>query len=410
MHYEVSKIPPEALLESILNSPIPFALIVTDKEKHVLLWNEGAQLLFEYSKEEVLGKKLPHIAPSLTPPTLSNSKSNTEETTDLREYLGEILTKSGAVLSVKVSLTDCHYEPLGFHGDLYAVRDISKEKILAYANKLESLNAQKAPAASEKDSRIIQSLKLAMLGEMATSVAHEINQPLGSISLITQGIKKAAEKGLLNTAMLFDRLSAFNAQIERISRIINHLRVFGRQAPEELVPVDINRPVQDVFVLLGQQLINHRIMVSTELASQLPPVLADANKLEQVFLNLVSNARDALNDQESKVKKLLEGNDPPDWALFWQKKLTIRTYLSDGFVCTEFKDTAGGVPESIRDKIFEPFFTTKEIGKGTGLGLSISYGIIRSFSGEIKMESTDNKGTVFKVCLPAIEAGGTHAH
>jgi C4-dicarboxylate-specific signal transduction histidine kinase len=155
--------------------------------------------------------------------------------------------------------------------------------------------------------------------------------------------------------------------------------------------LNVNNPILDVFKLLGQQLRVHGIMVELDLADDLPLILADHNRLEQVFVNLVTNARDALDEKETRV------SDKE-----WQKVLKIESFSDGGKVGIRVIDNGTGIPKEIIDKIFEPFFTTKEVGKGTGLGITISYGIIRDYGGTIEVESVVDSGTTFTLTFPAV--------
>jgi len=158
--------------------------------------------------------------------------------------------------------------------------------------------------------------------------------------------------------------------------------------------VNINQPIRDVFTVLGQQLKLRQITVNLDLDENLPPIVGVRNRLEQVFINLVMNARDAIEEKrESPHLKEQES------------VLTIRTYREEGKVVAIVRDNGKGMPESVKEKIFEPFFTTKEVGKGTGLGLSISYGIIKDYEGSIEVESMAGSGTIFKIAFPALANG-----
>ena len=252
----------------------------------------------------------------------------------------------------------------------------------------------------EKDIQLIQSGKLATLGEMATGIAHEINQPLGAISLIVQGLQKAKELDKLSDTMLCDKLKSIHSQVDRINKIIQHLRVFGRNANDAGEKININKPMNDVFDLIGRQLEHHCVKVELYLDSDLY-VLADANRLEQVFLNIIGNARDALDIQEKTVNQFRQISNPPAWVTNWEKRIIIRSYQKATRVIVDIEDNAGGIPKHILDKIFDPFYTTKEVGKGTGLGLYISYGIIHDLGGEIQVNTTTGVGSVFSVILPA---------
>ena len=289
-----------------------------------------------------------------------------------------------------------------------SIRNKQLEKELHdYAEDLERIVQQRTDQLREKDAQLVQSGKLATLGEMATGIAHEINQPLGGISLMAQGLQRALEKGKLTDELLANRIQSIQDQIERINKIINHLRVFGRQAPESKSPIDVNKPLRDVLDLIGMQLRNHNVLLNLTLDERLPPVLGDANRLEQVFLNIIGNARDALEDQEVRVNTLRAEPDAPDWTRTWEKRIDIRTALTDGMVTITITDTAGGIPERVLAKIFEPFFTTKQVGKGTGLGLSISYGIVKEFDGDLWVTTKLDEGSTFTVALPPMQNGET---
>lgn len=278
-----------------------------------------------------------------------------------------------------------------------------EEELHIYADNLERIVQERTDQLREKDAQLVQSGKLATLGEMATGMAHEINQPLGGISLMAQGIQKAMEKGKLTNELLQTRLKSINEQIDRINKIINHLRIFGRQAPESKAPINVNKPIHEVLELIGRQLTNRNIEVLMNLAEPLPMVLADANRLEQVYLNIIGNARDALEDQELHVQSILLGKNPPEWAIGWHKQIFISSTVLENNVILSITDNAGGIPEKVKEKIFEPFFTTKQVGKGTGLGLSISYGIIKEFGGDLLVSTAQDIGSTFTIVLPVYQ-------
>ena len=239
----------------------------------------------------------------------------------------------------------------------------------------------------EQEANLIQAGKMATLGEMATGIAHELNQPLNVIQVGVDFFTKMVNRGQqLSEDQLIKTCKNMRAQVDRATRIINHLREFGRKSDFDSYPVDINQPLEDVFTILGQQLRLRKIDVKLDLHEGPLMILADKNRLEQIFLNLVSNARDAM---EAKA--------------LGDKILTITTYLDGNNVVASISDTGIGIPQAIQEKVFQPFFTTKEIGKGTGLGLSISYNLIKDFKGEIGVESTEGKGTTFRIQFPAYE-------
>ena len=211
---------------------------------------------------------------------------------------------------------------------------------------------------------------MATLGEMSAGVAHELNQPLNAIIIGSDILKKMVDRDeVVDREVTRKVYTEIAAQVDRAANIINHLREFGRKSDQdELEKVDINKPIRDVFTVFGQQLKLRQIEVNLELGENLPLILGVTNRLEQVFINLVMNARDAIEKrQESGVEEAYEG------------VLTISTYREGERVVAAVRDNGIGIPGSVKEKIFEPFFTTKEVGKGTGLGLSISYGIIKDF-------------------------------
>jgi signal transduction histidine kinase len=176
-----------------------------------------------------------------------------------------------------------------------------------------------------------------------------------------------------------------SSQVDRASGIIKHMRDFARIADTEPSKSDVNKPIRDVFKILGQQLKLREIELELELDDTLPPIMADSNRLEQVFINLVTNARDAMGETMPGTNKLLK----------------ITSFLDNGDVVVTVSDTGRGIQKENLDRVFDPFYTTKEVGKGTGLGLSISYGIVKDYGGTIKVESEIDKGTVFELRFPA---------
>ena len=262
------------------------------------------------------------------------------------------------------------------------------EEIKNYADNLEKMVKTRTDQLREKDAQLIQSAKLATLGEMATGIAHEINQPLAGISLITQGLILAKVRNMLNDKLLFEKLNEIIEQTERINKIIGHLRTFARQSDQIKKEVDIKKPIFDVFKLIGEQLIKRKITVETNFQDNLPPIFADHNKLEQVFLNIVANARDAIEELKDINLNKREG------------KITINGYCQENTVVIEITDNGIGISKKVKEKIFEPFFTTKEVDKGTGLGLSITYGIVKEFDGTIEIESKEMQGSKFILKFP----------
>ncbi|MCB2186374.1 MAG: PAS domain S-box protein [Deltaproteobacteria bacterium] len=243
----------------------------------------------------------------------------------------------------------------------------------------------------EAQSQTIQAAKLATLGEMSTGVAHELNQPLNAIRVGSDYLGLLASRGEApGPAELAEVNEVIREQVERAAGIIRHLREFGRQSKVDKQLVDVNQPIRGVFALVGQQTLLRGLRVELDLAGGLPPIWADANRLEQVFMNLVLNARDALAEGAA-------AGDPRPGII------RVTSGLTDGLVTVSVADNGPGVPEHHREKLFQPFFTTKPVGKGTGLGLSISYGIVREHGGAISLVSPPEGGAVFRLTFPPAE-------
>jgi PAS domain S-box-containing protein len=243
----------------------------------------------------------------------------------------------------------------------------------------------------QKEAQLTQASKMATLGEMATGVAHELNQPLSAIQIGTDFFKNMIKEGREIPGDEMVLISQqMGDQVARAVGIINHLREFGRKAEIRPEKLDINQPLRGVFTLLSQQLKLRGIEVELNLQEDLPPVMGDSNRLEQVFIDIVINSRDAMEEKQRQAGGVDVHNT-----------LTVSSFQENGQVVVTISDTGKGIPHDIKSRIFEPFFTTKEVGKGTGLGLSISYGIVTDYDGNIEVESEENSGTTFKISFPA---------
>jgi histidine kinase len=232
---------------------------------------------------------------------------------------------------------------------------------------------------------------MATLGEMSTGVAHELNQPLAVIKTASSFfMKKVKKKEPIKDEILFTMAQEIDSHIDRATKIINHMRQFGRKSDQKLDEIQLNDVLQKSFEIFSQQLKVRGIEVLWELEQNLPMILADPDRLEQVFINLLINARDAIEEK-------WESQPSPTG----EKRITLRTRSKAGRVLVEVEDTGKGIPGPISEKIFDPFFTTKEVGKGTGLGLSISYRIVQDFGGTIRVSSREGEGAAFVIGFPA---------
>ena len=241
----------------------------------------------------------------------------------------------------------------------------------------------------EMEQQLILASKMATLGEMATGVAHELNQPLSVIKTASNYfMRKVNRSQPIENKNLSTMAGKIDTNVDRATKIINHLREFGRKSAVETEKVRLNNVLHDAHDILSEQLKLRGIEVVWSLEENLPPIIGDAGRLEQVFINLLINARDAIEERN-------EGGGEKDG------RITITTRSQQETVLVEVSDTGPGIPEAVIGKIFEPFFTTKKIGKGTGLGLSISYGIVKDCGGTIDAFSEMGKGTRFVIEFPA---------
>jgi C4-dicarboxylate-specific signal transduction histidine kinase len=250
---------------------------------------------------------------------------------------------------------------------------------------------RKPPSGGRKDRKREVNLyhddRLAALGMLAAGIAHELNQPLNTIRVVTDGFLYGRSQGwATDPEELFEGLEMISQQVTRMDKVIRNVRNFARDesgAPAEGTAVMVNEAVENVFSMIGRQIEAHGIRVERDLEPDLPPVKAPPNELEQVVMNLIVNARQALD----------EGACTP-------KTLRVCTGLRDSAVWIEVSDNGGGIPVDLLERIFEPFFTTKAAGKGTGLGLSICESIVSKFGGRIEAANNDRGGATFLVFLP----------
>lgn len=335
--------------------------------------NARAMEVYGYEKEELIGESFMDLGPA--------------------EYVNGALSKERTTLSTLSSVypkvQHWRKDRSPFYVNVYACQ---KQPIRKYGIIATTVDITDSLA---KETQLIQAGKMSTLGEMATGVAHELNQPLTTIQIgadfIVNMLKQSRKIPEVVLTVIAEQMAD---QVSRAVRIINHLREFGRKTEIQKEKVDINTPVQGVFTVLSHQLRLRGIKIVLDLKDDLPSIIGDSNALEQAFIALVVNARDAM---EEKKAKFVEGDCPCI--------LTVKTFEENGHVVVTITDTGTGIPHDIKERIFEPFFTTKKVGQGTGLGLSISYGVIKDYNGTIDVESKVDKGTTFRIAFPVCDEG-----
>jgi C4-dicarboxylate-specific signal transduction histidine kinase len=233
----------------------------------------------------------------------------------------------------------------------------------------------------DKQEQLVQAGKLATLGELTTGVAHELNNPLNNIGLFVGNAVDMVALGTTDNERIVREMERAMQQVRKATEIISHLRTFGRAAPYSRDPVSLRVVLIQALSLMQEQLRLRNIQVTVDLGGEDPVVLGNPLQLEQVFINLLTNARDAVAESPRK---------------------TIRVAVTVDSEAAEIAltDSGPGIPPGLERRIFDPFFTTKEVGQGTGLGLSITYGIINDLGGTISVVSPPGEGATFVIRLP----------
>ena len=253
------------------------------------------------------------------------------------------------------------------------IRDISERKLI------------------EKQLR--HSERMAGIGELATGMAHEINQPLNTMSMAIDNILFAIGNNTITENYLKTKIEKVFDNITRIQKIIDHVRTFSRDQDDFVQkPFDINASINNCISMISEQMSHHDIKLSYQKSDKIPPINGNTYRFEQVILNLLINAKDAIEEKNKDLGKT------------FKKKIDISSDLTDNQIIIEIKDNGIGITQKDIDKVLLPFFTTKAPGQGTGLGLSISYGIIKELGGEIDVQSKPNQGTSVLIRIPVQEA------
>jgi histidine kinase len=353
----------------------PNPIFVVDAATETILdANPRAEELYEYPLEALFGMPFQrlgqdHIKDS---PIAVQPLGNTEASGPAKDYVyyPRILHLKNGGHPFYVNMHACPISYGGRQAIVVAITDIT-EMI-------------------EKDAQLVQAAKMKTLGEMSAGIAHEINQPLNTIKMGSDYLNLLLDqKKTITEAQIRDMVTEISEQVDRATEIINNLRAFGRKSDLSMELVSMKEPIQGVLSIIGRQFSIQRIAIRLDLADNLPLVKAQNNHLQQVFFNLLNNARDAIQEK-MEIEPDLYGD------------ILVRTYAEDGKVVVSVTDNGSGIPEPVRDKIFEPFFTTKKTGKGMGLGLAITYGIVRDYGGTIEIDSTPGQGTTFNLIFSAV--------
>jgi PAS domain S-box-containing protein len=359
-------------LENIMESSVD-GILTTDLKGKLTYVNRAMEEMLQYKREEVLGT---HI-----------SRFYVRGMSQAREVMS-LLKENERAKNFEMGVKRRDEKGFSILTSLFLLRDVEDE-IIGTAGIFKDITEQKLLEAELKaaQARLVEASKMRALGELVAGVAHELNNPL----MASQTILHVLMKKLPPDWAERDRLDLIRKCNDRIARIVDHLREFSRQTKPEFPKIDINQPVENALLITGQQLLDHGISIVRKLTGDLPSIFGDPNQLEQVFLNLISNARDALDDSGARKKELIiasalsEDGGPPS-------------------VVVSVKDTGAGIPPEILEKVLEPFFSTKPVGKGTGLGLSLCFGIIEAHRGRLEIKSKQGEWTEVRIILPVQES------
>ena len=353
------------------------AILTTDTEGKITLWGESSERMFGYPKEDIVGKPFETLlAAGADPGLLPHMRA---EPHSQSRWEGEVSyrRKNGTSFDGWCVTTGLLDENGGGLGHLSIVRDVTEKK--------------------QMQVQLIQADKMASLGELAAGVAHEINNPLSGILSNAEFLQ---EEIPADDHERQEEIQEIVSNSQRIKTIVQDLLNFSRQKGSQEVSVfSITDAIESSLNLVGHHIELDHIKIMKEIHRHLPPVRASYNQIEQVLINLLTNARHALNERYPDRNE--------------NKTMTLRTeevvIQGKAFVRFELTDQGVGIPEEDLDKVCMPFFTTKQPGKGTGLGLSISYNIIQQHGGHMRFESKEGEHTTAIFELPVCEEESQHA-
>ena len=360
----------EKYILSILGNSLD-AIVFINTENRIKVWNRGAEKIFGYTAEEMLGNTFHRIIP----PDIDADKelnSIADEVMDrgyIRHYLAKRITKDGKRITIDLSRTLIRDEDGEVIGSTAIIKDVSEKM--------------------EFESRIYNTEKLASIGNLAAGVAHEINNPLAVILGFADLLKEKFDKN----SQEYGDLVTIEENANNAKKIVENLLGFARVTEGMADIFDVADSIDTVTTIVKNTLITSKVELVTEIPENLPNICGDSREFQQVIFNLINNAMAAMENGGGA--------------------LTISCYEKNNWVYINVKDTGTGIPERIKRRIFDPFFTTKEVGKGTGLGLSLCYGIVNKHGGRLTFKSVSTEdfpnrpsGSTFIVSFPAAEQSG----
>jgi histidine kinase len=357
-----------------------FSGIAVCRDDTILLANARLHEILGYGQPELIGGSLQNL---ICNPDKSIFKKSIARLAQGNEsdpnFECRFIRKDGSIIRSEAVVSATQYEKSPAF--LMNIKDVTREK------EREEERRRLIEVSRQQQEQLVHSVRLAEMGELAASVAHELNQPLTGIRTYADNAAFMIDENAGGPGEIRENLTLILKQVDRAKKIINQMRELTRKADLSFEPLDINRSVREIIEFLKPQLELSRIEVHMDLSNGLPRIMGDQVRLEQVFLNLITNARRAMEESENR-------------------HLEIRSYLEDGVpgsVVIEITDTGEGFTRDAGEKLFMPFYTTKKAGEGTGLGLPIALKIIEAHNGSIDASGKPGQGAKFVVKLPRIK-------
>lgn len=379
-------------IETILNGIQDYILVITPDKKIVDV-NDSFLKMIGYSRDRLLGRKCYEIFTEISNDQyeICDTKCPMNKVINDRRPAQLVLNQvdnKGQPRYIEVTMHPLWEEDGRISKFIEISRDITvrlkeEEEI---TKRLEQMVEERTMQLKETHNKLLHQDKMASLGKLSASVVHEINNPIAGILNLIILIKRILSEGPLQGEDLENfkqYLDLMEKETRRTSNIISNLLAFSRQSKMELGRIDLNQIIEQTLILNSNLLKINNIKVERELDPNLPDFIGSADQLQQVFMNFISNAVEAMEGRKNCILRI-----------------TTMHSLKDDKYIIRFKDTGSGVPRENISNIFEPFFTTKK-GKGVGLGLSVAYGIIQEHGGSIDVRTISGKGTTFEIELPA---------
>lgn len=340
---------------------ISVGVVVINPQGEITTWNSSMESISGIRTENTLGKNITHIFPADLIRTMKKIVEGprwiVEKTGGLFKTHLELKAEDGTSRSRMVNIV---FSPF------VSRDDVNTGTLLVFDDITEKIRLE---------NQLLQAEKLTSIGLFAAGIAHEVNTPLAGISSYAQMLLKKTPSADPHREML----KKIEQQSFRAANIVNNLLNFARVSDSDLQDVSVNSLMVETTSLLDHQFKKGNIEVRLDLDPSLPKTLGNGGKLQQVFMNIFLNAKDAMP----------QGGE-----------LSVKTYQASSALVIEIRDNGIGIPKDYIKRIYDPFFTTKDVGKGTGLGLSVSYGIVQEHSGQISVESEPGSGTTFRLSLP----------